>query len=62
MTSRENIAPQQTGNGFYSAAQLAVALKIAKRNALKALAGVEPSGTLIVQGNRFNRAGRITAG
>jgi len=51
MTSRENIAPQQTGNGFYSAAQLAVALKIAKRNALKALAGVEPSGTLIVQGN-----------
>ena len=47
---KNNIAPQDS-DGLYSAAQLAAALKISKRNALKALAGVEPSGNVPIHGN-----------
>ena len=47
----QHIAPQTADNGLYSALQLSAALGISKRNTLKALASVEPSGTLLIHGN-----------
>jgi hypothetical protein len=51
MQTPEQIAHQKPAAGLYSAAQLAVALGISKRNTLKALSGIQPAGTVPIRGN-----------
>ena len=42
---------QPAGSGLYTALQISAALGISKRNTLKALAGLEPSGAVLIHGN-----------
>ena len=51
MNPHSSVAHQQTSTGNYSALQIAIALKISKRNTLKALSGTKPNNSLVIHGN-----------